>query len=274
MLVARRRGFTLIELLTVIAIIALISAILLPTFSRVSEGARATTCMSNLHSLYVAACAYRDDNGGYPPVLFGVAENLDGSKYKPGDSGLVEMKNVKHGFLYPQYINDAEKFHCPDSQERKPTVVVNATMPANSAWNSILSGGIPTYSAGPFKIPGLTADYNNVPVQFYGYDSYDVTSLPSTDGKRLVIGGAPAYQVVYSTDWNAAEARGLALRQDVPNQLRYPKTMPNDRTVLTWCNYHVTTAGADKSNVLLASGTAKRTDFKQMIALGWNNFAN
>ena len=49
------RGFTLIELLTVIAIIAILTAILFPVAGTVREQARATDCMSKLHQLWVSA---------------------------------------------------------------------------------------------------------------------------------------------------------------------------------------------------------------------------
>jgi prepilin-type N-terminal cleavage/methylation domain-containing protein len=58
--VARPRAFTLIELLTVIAIIGILAAILIPTVGRVRVSAKASTSASNLrqlssaHNLYAA----------------------------------------------------------------------------------------------------------------------------------------------------------------------------------------------------------------------------
>src|SRR5262249_11226604 len=49
-----RPGFTLIELLVVIAVIAIISAILFPTFAQAREKARAAACLSNLHQIAIA----------------------------------------------------------------------------------------------------------------------------------------------------------------------------------------------------------------------------
>jgi prepilin-type N-terminal cleavage/methylation domain-containing protein/prepilin-type processing-associated H-X9-DG protein len=60
-----RRGFTLIELLVVVAIIALLTAILLPNLGNARAKARQTVCASNLRQLGLAASAYLEYNEGH-----------------------------------------------------------------------------------------------------------------------------------------------------------------------------------------------------------------
>lgn len=57
----RERGFTLTEMLVVIAVIAILTAILLPVFSTVREKARQNACLSDLHQIGTALIAYAQD---------------------------------------------------------------------------------------------------------------------------------------------------------------------------------------------------------------------
>jgi len=64
-----RRGFTLIELLTVIAIIAVLSAILIPAISSVRKKSNATAGVSNLRNIGISLKLYATENqNSYPMV--------------------------------------------------------------------------------------------------------------------------------------------------------------------------------------------------------------
>jgi prepilin-type N-terminal cleavage/methylation domain-containing protein/prepilin-type processing-associated H-X9-DG protein len=73
----RRSAFTLIELLTVIAIIGILAAILIPVVGSVRESARATQCASNLRQVALGLLMYAQDNGGLAPP--GRDDNRHGS---------------------------------------------------------------------------------------------------------------------------------------------------------------------------------------------------
>jgi prepilin-type N-terminal cleavage/methylation domain-containing protein/prepilin-type processing-associated H-X9-DG protein len=63
------RGFTLIEVLVVVAIIALLIAILMPSLASAREQTRRVVCSSNLHQLGLAMEMYVGRHGCFVPVV-------------------------------------------------------------------------------------------------------------------------------------------------------------------------------------------------------------
>ncbi len=64
-----RQGFTLVELLVVIAVLAILIAVLLPSLSGARISAQSIACASNLRQLGIATAAYRTDYDGFFPQL-------------------------------------------------------------------------------------------------------------------------------------------------------------------------------------------------------------
>lgn len=66
---SKSSAFTLIELLTVIAVIGILAAILIPAVSKVRERAQATEAISNVRQIAAAALLYSNENKGQIPGL-------------------------------------------------------------------------------------------------------------------------------------------------------------------------------------------------------------
>ena len=66
---ATHRAFTLIEVLVVIAVIALLVTILVPSLSKAREMARATVCRANMRNMAVATLMYVEDQALYLPSV-------------------------------------------------------------------------------------------------------------------------------------------------------------------------------------------------------------
>jgi prepilin-type N-terminal cleavage/methylation domain-containing protein/prepilin-type processing-associated H-X9-DG protein len=61
------RGFTLIELLIVIAIIAILASLLLPTLVRAKQQAQKVSCLNRVKQWNLALILYKDDNDDFIP---------------------------------------------------------------------------------------------------------------------------------------------------------------------------------------------------------------
>ncbi|MGQ9648858.1 MAG: type II secretion system protein [Phycisphaerae bacterium] len=116
-----RHGFTLIEVLVVVAILATLIAILLPSLSNVRARARRTVCLSNLHQQCLGFAAYAADHKHKLPLHGGTGYSLRESdeqvwgRPRPGTRSLP----VNAELLYGKYCGkEGVFFYCPSNLER------------------------------------------------------------------------------------------------------------------------------------------------------------
>ena len=104
-----KRGFTLVELLVVVAIIATLIALLLPTLARAKYVAKETACMSNLREIGIGLTAYAVDNSGWYPKR-GATRN---APYSLGNGRYWDVKPI----IKPYFGGSFDILICPLMEE-------------------------------------------------------------------------------------------------------------------------------------------------------------
>ncbi len=265
-----RSGFSLIELLVVIAIIGILAALLFPVFNRAREGVRQTTCMTQMHDLYVALHIYELDQKQYPAALLGFVQangSVNGLQFYSGNGTgqpvTIANLNYKPLFQGQKPLNNVQEFACPDAPHIDPGDVSKITSPV-----------YPTIPGSPYSgqqvqftslIQHNTGNDSNAnfplgrDAYFYNFDSYDTGPALQSDGTATLARA----ELHYSLDWTGGSGSS-----DNSNQLKYPQTLSPDRTVVTWCNYHVAVNHADNVLVLFLSGSTKPVNAKSFYQKG------
>jgi prepilin-type N-terminal cleavage/methylation domain-containing protein/prepilin-type processing-associated H-X9-DG protein len=106
----RRKAFTLIELLVVVAIIAILTALLLPALQNAKLQAKRASCQSNLHQLGIAVHSYAGDYNDYlpprnDPWWYGV-------QYEFTAAGAYTNPSLA-ALYYANYVKSKNVFYCP-----------------------------------------------------------------------------------------------------------------------------------------------------------------
>ena len=138
-------GFTLIELLTVIAIIGILAAMLLPVLSRSKARARRIQCVSGLREIGQGFLLFANDHGGKFPMQ--VSTNDGGSlEYVTANYQAHSPFTLSyHHFLsLASELSTPNLLACPADSERLPAVNFSAF----NNWNL-------SYDAGFKTDPGL-----------------------------------------------------------------------------------------------------------------------
>jgi prepilin-type N-terminal cleavage/methylation domain-containing protein/prepilin-type processing-associated H-X9-DG protein len=117
------KAFTLIELLTVIAIIGILAAILIPTVGKVRESARQSSCASNMRQIVNAFHLYAQENNGLiPAALNSVAPN--NSDNPTGGFWMLELNPYVGRNRTTHDSETSEFFSCPTYVANNPNAPI------------------------------------------------------------------------------------------------------------------------------------------------------
>ncbi len=104
-------GFTLAELLTVLAVLAVLLGILLPSLNVARRAARAVVCQSNLRSSGLAILAYCDAQDGYLPPAYGYVGSA--GLYAQPEEPVLGIRHWSGLLLTGRYVTEGA-LHCPE----------------------------------------------------------------------------------------------------------------------------------------------------------------
>jgi type II secretory pathway pseudopilin PulG len=138
------RAFTLMELLLVIALIATLTGLMLPTLSRAREAGRSTACLSNLRQAGIALQLYTQDHNNRLPFMRDQA--LTATNELPGPDQVLS-----------NYLGNVRVLRCPSDFQR-----LFETTGSSYSWNSLLNG----QNADRLTVLGLNFNPHQIPLMF------------------------------------------------------------------------------------------------------------
>jgi type II secretion system protein G len=133
----RKKGFTLIELMIVVAIIAILASILIPSFLKARAQAQLSGCEANLKNMATALEMYNTDYAVYPSQtsLYGAPFQTDYMRAVP---------NCPIGLKSYYYTSDSANganftANCTDARGHARTIVSSVGLPQYSPIGGLIT---------------------------------------------------------------------------------------------------------------------------------------
>jgi len=122
----RNRGFTLIEVLVVVAIIALLVSLLLPSLDAARKQSRMVVCQANLRSLMQGFLTYASETKGFLPGN-SESEYADwlGLTNKNPRTGTMPGRQPDDGTIFKYVGKQRQVYRCPDDDQYRETMALN-----------------------------------------------------------------------------------------------------------------------------------------------------
>jgi type II secretory pathway pseudopilin PulG len=172
----KRLAFTLSELLMVVAILALLLGMLLPSLVNALEFPRRTACLNNLRQMGQALSGYQGSNNGYMPPFAGHAYDwIWPDSLSPYISGKPCAPKVESGF----HIPGRSIWACPDANH-SPLLRTNY---ANTCGTADSGGWHPSDNNAGL----VMTDAHGTGHQITTYDSYTICNRYSKMDSRSIL---------------------------------------------------------------------------------------
>lgn len=139
---SNQKGVTLIELFIVVAVIAALAAVLVPTMTRAKANARSVQCVGKLRDIGIGLNQYFADQGMIFPTMVAARESRE------DDVPVIDT-------VLLDYVGDEFAFQCPSDHEG-----IFEETGSSYFWNSLING----QRMGNMDLLGMIRQESGIPI--------------------------------------------------------------------------------------------------------------